>query len=176
MLAQSMKNQRQHSGPFEENFEPPHTTIHCGTVEGGTAGNIVPKHCTVESEWRFIPSENPDDLMNELKQKSQELEEEMQSVIPGTGIDIEVIASGPGLDTSEDSQVVVLAQKFSGSLATHKVSYMTEAGHFCAAGVPTVVIGPGSIEQAHKPNEFVSVEQMQRCEKFMEEVLHFVQQ
>jgi len=172
----SMKNQRAKEGPFDHGFEPPYTSVHCGVMQGGTARNIVPKACSVQGEWRYVPAENPADLLNELQSRATELNEEMKSIHPDTGITIRIPTSGPPLDTQETAKVVELAQQFSGTEKTINVSYMTEAGLFSEAGVPTVVIGPGSIAQAHKPNEFCSVEQIKRCEAFMEKLVEYVQQ
>jgi len=166
-----MKRKKQREGPFDDAFVPPYTTIHSGVINGGTANNIIPKDCVFLSEWRFIPQDKPEEILGEVVSYAKELEKEMQKVVPETGINIKTLAAGPALSTEEDSDVVKLAQQFSGAEGTLNVSYMTEAGHFSQAGVPTVVIGPGSIEQAHKPNEYVDVDQMKQCENFMEKVL-----
>uniref|UniRef100_A0A7S4M6R0 Peptidase M20 dimerisation domain-containing protein n=1 Tax=Vannella robusta TaxID=1487602 RepID=A0A7S4M6R0_9EUKA len=171
----SMKLKKQKEGPFDEQFDPPYTSIHCGVIHGGEACNIVPKHCMFKAEWRYIPADDPTALFSEVVEHGKELEKEMKQVIENTGIDIEIKASGPALDTPADSSVVQLGQQFSSSKGSLSVSYMTEAGFFNNAGVPTVIVGPGSIEQAHKPNEFVAVEQMEQCEKFIANVLQFAQ-
>ena len=166
-----MKRKKQREGPFDNAFVPPYTTIHSGVINGGVANNIIPKDCVFLSEWRFIPQDKPEEILEEVVSYAKELEKEMQKVIPDTGINITTLAAGPALSTEEDSDVVKLAQQFSGAEGTLHVSYMTEAGHFSKAGVPTVVIGPGSIEQAHKPNEYVDIDQMKQCENFMEKIL-----
>merc|ERR1712137_570705 len=156
----SMKLRKQKEGPFDEQFDPPYTSIHCGVINGGEACNIVPKHCSFVAEWRYIPADNPDELFAEVVNFGKELEKEMKEVVEDTSIDIVTKACGPALDTSPNSEVVKLGQEFSGNSETLSVSYMTEAGFFNQVGVPTIVIGPGSIEQAHKPNEFVHIEQI----------------
>lgn len=169
-----MKLRKQNEGPFDDSFDPPYTSIHCGVVNGGEACNIVPKHCSFQAEWRNVPADTPGDIFNELQEFAKELEVEMQKVVSHTGISLQIDSESPALDTSVDSQVVKLGHEFSGTSDLLCVSYMTEAGLFHEAGVPTIIIGPGSIEQAHKPNEFVHIEQLEKCEGFVANVLKYV--
>jgi len=171
----SMKLRKQNEGPFDENFEPPYTTIHCGVMHGGEACNIVAGNCSLKAEWRYVPAEDPSKLFEEVLNYGKELETEMKQVVEETGVEVKMMAQGPALDTPEDSVPVKLAQDFSGSKGSCCVSYMTEAGLFSQAGVPTVIIGPGSIEQAHKPDEFVLIDQMAQCEQFISNVLLYAQ-
>jgi acetylornithine deacetylase len=156
-------------GPFENDFDVPYTTLHTGTIEGGTQLNIVPGHCRFEFEFRYLPQDDPQALLAEVKRYAeQEVQPAMQAVDPATGFSWEEISSFPGLDLSPDAAVIELAKALSGGNATGKVAFGTEAGLFDAAGIPTVVCGPGSIDQAHKPDEFVALEQVALCERFME--------
>ena len=164
------------NGPYDEELTPPYTTVHTGVVHGGTALNIVPKTCAFDFEFRHLPGDDPDALAAELEAYvERELLPEMQAVNAGTGFRFEQLSSFPGLDTAEDAAVVQLAKALTGSNDTGKVSFGTEAGLFSAIDIPTVVCGPGSIEQAHKPDEFVALEQVARCEAFMQRLVERVQ-
>jgi acetylornithine deacetylase len=167
----------QDEGPFDPAFDPPFTTVHTGMIQGGTALNIVPKDCTFETEIRNLPTHDPEPLLAELQQYADEmLLPEMRKVSKEAGIWWEALPGYPGLVGKEEGDVVRLAQALSGSHESGRVSFGTEAGLFQRAGVPAVVCGPGSIEQAHKPNEYISLEQIARGEKFIAELLHTCQQ
>jgi acetylornithine deacetylase len=167
----------QDEGPFDRAFDPPFTTVHTGMIQGGTALNIVPKDCTFETEIRNLPTHDPEPLLAELKQYAEDmLLPEMRKVSKDAGISWEALPGYPGLVGQEEADVVRLAQALSGSKEAGRVSFGTEAGLFQCAGVPAVVCGPGSIEQAHKPNEYISLEQVARGEKFIAELLHTCQQ
>jgi acetylornithine deacetylase len=101
----------------------------------------------------------------------ESLQPEMRKVDPASGFTIQPLSSIPVLDTGPESEVVALAQELSGSGEIGKVSFGTEASQFHAAGIPTVVCGPGSILQAHKPNEYVTVEQINRCDEFLRRLM-----
>ncbi len=165
---QELAQRKQAEGPFDAQFDVPHTTVHTGTIQGGTALNIVPKDCTFEFEFRNLPNEDPQALLAELQRYAAELEVEMQAKRPGTGIRFEELSTFAPLDTPADHPVVSLAQALAGANATGKVAFGTEAGLFSESGIPAVVCGPGSIEQAHKPNEFVALEQVALCERFLD--------
>ena len=156
------------NGPFDEELIPPYTTVHTGVVQGGTQLNIVPKHCHFDFEFRHLPEDDPDALLGELKSYVEEhLLPEMHAVHGSAGFEWEFQSSIPGLDASEDSDVVRLAKALTGANTTGKVSFGTEGGLFEQSGMPAVVCGPGSIEQAHKPNEFIELEQVAQCEVFL---------
>ena len=159
-------------GPFDEDYDIGHTTVHCGVVQGGTALNIVPKDCFFDFEFRNLPEEDPNALFAEVKAYAHDkLEPAMQRIEPATGFTWEPLSAFPGLDTPEDSDVVRLAKALAGSNDCGKVAFGTEAGQFQEHGIPTVVCGPGSIEQAHKPDEFVTLEQLALCERFLGRLL-----
>jgi len=156
-------------GPFDNDFDVPYTTVHTGTIEGGTQLNIVPGHCRFEFEFRYLPQDDPEALLAEVQHYAeQELAPAMQKVDPATGFAWERMAGFPGLDLAPEAEVIELAKALSGGNATGKVAFGTEAGLFDANGIPAVVCGPGSIDQAHKPDEFVSLEQVALCERFMD--------
>lgn len=159
-------------GPYDPDFVPPYTTVHTGRISGGTALNIVPKDCRFDFEFRFLPGVDPEALVEEVVRfASTRVEPEMKSVRPETGIQFEELTSFPGLAIDAEEEITQLVFALTGANATGKVSFGTEAGLYQKAGIPTVVCGPGSIEQAHKPDEFISLEQVRACEGFLRRLL-----
>jgi acetylornithine deacetylase len=159
-------------GPFNKQFDPPFTTIHTGIMKGGTAVNIVPNNCEFAFEIRNIPEVDPETLLAEIRQYAfKALEPRMKDIDPKTGFEFKLRARAPAFDINNADPVVSLVLALSGSNATEKVSFATEAGIFQNGGIPTVVCGPGSIAQAHKPNEFVAAEQLTKCENFMDRLV-----
>jgi acetylornithine deacetylase len=164
----SMARRKRDEGPFDPAFSPPYTTVHTGVIHGGTALNIVPKECRFEFEFRLLPQEDADTLESEIRGLARDrLLPEMRAVAPATDIVFEPLSGFPGLDTPEDAEVTQLAAALSGANGTLKVSFGTEGGLFHEAGIPTIVCGPGSIGEAHKPDEFIALEQVSACEAFM---------
>jgi acetylornithine deacetylase len=156
-------------GPYDDGFEPPYTTVQTGVIHGGTQVNIVPRDCRFDFEFRPLPSQDPKQLLAELQGFAErELLPEMRGTAPGAHIAWETISEFPGLDTDEEAEVTRLVKRLTGANGTGKVSYGTEGGLFARAQIPTVVCGPGSIEQAHKADEWVALDQIARCEAFME--------
>jgi acetylornithine deacetylase len=167
-----MARRKREQGPFDPDFTPPYTTIHTGVLKGGTVLNIVPRDCELEFEFRNIPGDDLEVLAAEVRRYAETvLVPEMQRVNAATGIVFEEINTTRGLVTSPDDEIVHLAQRLSGANSLGKVSYGTEAGLFQAEDIPTVICGPGSMEQGHKPNEFVSLEQVHACEAFMRRLM-----
>jgi acetylornithine deacetylase len=156
-------------GPFDEGFDPPYTTVHTGVVHGGTQLNIVPRDCRFDFEIRPLPSEDPILMFDEVAAFAErELVPDMKAVTPDAGIRWEKLSSFPGLDTDEEAAVTRFVKQLTSGNSTGKVAYGTEAGLFSLAHIPTVICGPGSIEQAHKPDEWITLDQLARCEAFME--------
>ncbi len=159
-------------GASDPDYDIPHTTVHTGVVQGGTALNIVPKDCSFDFEFRYLPGDDPEALFDEVRRFAErELEPAMRAVAPETGFSWEEISAFPGLDTPTDAEIVGLAKALSGSNATGKVAFGTEAGLFQSIGIPAIICGPGSIDQAHKPDEFVSLEQVALCERFLRRLM-----
>src|SRR5688572_8172910 len=159
-------------GPYDRSFDIAHTTVHTGIIKGGTALNIVPHECTFDFEIRHLPGDDPDALFKQFKDYVEgTLQPEMHAVEAETGFSITPLSVLPALDNRAEAQIVGLAQELSGNHDFGKVSFGTEGSQFQAAGIPTVVCGPGSIEQAHKANEFVAVEQIEQCERFMRRLM-----
>jgi acetylornithine deacetylase len=163
-------------GPFDAQYDVPHTTVHTGTIHGGTALNIVPKDCTFDFEFRYLPEIGPEGYFAEFERYLQDtLEPEMHAIDPTAGFAIEELSSIPGLNMDPGEEVVTFAKSLAGRNDHGKVAFGTEAGLFQQrAGIPTVVCGPGSVDQAHKPNEFVSLDQIEKCERFMQKLMDHV--
>jgi acetylornithine deacetylase len=156
------------NGPYDQELSPPYTTVHTGTIRGGTALNIVPKECAFEFEFRHLPQDDPHELLAEFQRHvAEHIEPEMHAFSNDTGFSFEIMSHIPGLSTDEDAEVVELAKALSGRNTTGKVAFGTESGLFQQGGMPAVVCGPGSIEQAHKPNEYVDLDQIAECERFV---------
>lgn len=148
-------------------FTVPYSTLQTGVMRGGIAANIVPKDCEFQFEARTLPGVEAEKLYREIQDFAATLLPEMQRVEPNAAIDFEWLASAPGLSMQESDAIVQLAASLARNKPNGAVSYGTEAGLFQQAGIPTVVCGPGSIEQAHRPNEFVELEQIAQCEAFL---------
>lgn len=168
----SMARRHRDAGPYDRSFDVAHTTVHTGVIRGGTALNIVPHECVFDFEFRHLPGDEPDELLAEFERHVRgTLEPEMRAVHAGAGFAVEFLSQIPALDTGAESGIVALAQDLAGSGEIGKVSFGTEGSQFQRAGIPAVVCGPGSIAQAHKPDEFVAVEQVVRCEAFMRRLM-----
>ena len=167
-LLKTMARQRRDAGPFDPEYTPAYTTIQTGVVHGGTALNIVPKDCAFDFEFRLLPGEDPEAGIGELRAFAEDrLLPEMRAVRPEAAIEFEELSAFPGLDTADDAEITRLVASLTGANATAKVSFGTEGGLFQQAGIATIVCGPGSIEQAHKPDEFIDLDQIAQCERFI---------
>ena len=149
-------------GPYDEEFDVAHSTVHTGVIRGGTALNIVPRDCSFEFEIRNLPGHDPQPLFDEIYRfAAEELEPRMRAIHPDTGITFDQGVTYPGLDMRPDDEAVTLAKALAGQNSHAKVAFGTEAGLFQRdAQIPCVVCGPGSIAQAHKPDEFLSLDQI----------------
>jgi len=167
-----MARRHRDSGPFDRSFDLAHTTVHTGVIRGGTALNIVPHECMFDFEFRHLPGDDPEALLREFTRHVETaLEPEMRAVDPAAGFVIEPLSEIPALDTGPEKEIVALASELSGNADIGKVSFGTEGSRFQHAGIPTVVCGPGSIQEAHKPNEFITLEQVAQCEAFMRRLM-----
>ena len=154
--------------PRFEGFDVPFSTASVGQFHGGIADNVVPRDAEFRYEFRDLPTANAAQMQSEVLAYARSLEPAMQKVAPQTGFSFETICEIPSFLGSKDDAVTRLAQELSGEQGTTLVAFGTEAGLFKNAGIPTVVCGPGSIQQAHQPDEYVSLEQLGRCEAFMQ--------
>jgi acetylornithine deacetylase len=148
-------------------FTVPYTTLSTGLIRGGIAANVVPKDCEFQFDMRTLPNASAEQLFGEIKAYAEELQKEMKAIDPVTGIDLDWASNTVGLNASEQDAIVQLAMKLVRAETTGKVSYGTEAGLFAKIGIASVVMGPGDIAEAHRPNEYVELEQLARCESFL---------
>ncbi len=170
-LADEMKAKGDPSG----RFDPPYTTLQVGTIEGGTALNIIPKSCSFVWECRPLPGESVNVLMERFRAfTEQDLLPKLRKVADEVSITTDILGRVPSFETFENSDAETLALLLAKQNETHAVSYATEAGIFQAAEIPTIVCGPGDILQAHRPNEFVSISQIEACTAFMHRLLDHV--
>lgn len=159
-------------GVRDDLYDVPFSTAHTGTLHGGTALNIVPEVCTLDFEFRTIAEDSLDTLTDEVRAYARDvLEPEMKAVAPETGITFDLLSSFPGLDTAPTAEVTSFAKRLAGRNGHAKVAYGTEAGLFHDAGVPTVVVGPGLIDQAHKADEFIAVSEIEKCGAFLDRLV-----
>jgi acetylornithine deacetylase len=152
-------------------FTVPYSTLSTGVIRGGIAANVVPKDCEFVVDMRTLPGASADALYDEVRAYAETLVREMRAVDPQSGIDIAWASQTIGLAASEADAIVRWAMQLSNNNTVGKVSYGTEAGLFQQLGVPTVICGPGDIAEAHRPNEFVALEQLAQCEAFMNRIL-----
>lgn len=164
-MMQENKRRLEPSSPFD----PPYSTIHCGIIEGGTAHNIVAKDCRIVTDIRTIAGEDPRDFFERYQAHiKDEIEPKMKAIAPESGIVITPGKMVPGLKPEENGAAEHLARQITGDNAIRAVSYATEAGQFQTAGYSVVICGPGSIDQAHQPDEFITLEQVNEGWSFMQ--------
>jgi len=161
------------NGPFDHDYKVPYTTLHTGTIQGGTALNIVPNHCEFEFEIRYLAQQDPAPLVDKIADYAKfELEPKMQKVASETGINIEQTASYPGLLIEPEAELVAYVKRLLNNDAHSKVIFGTEGGLFQQQlGIPTLVCGPGNIDQAHKANEYISLDQFALGGQFLDRLI-----
>ncbi|MFT5341242.1 MAG: acetylornithine deacetylase [Paracoccaceae bacterium] len=152
-------------------FTPPFTTLHVGNIKGGTARNITAKDCWFDLEMRVVPGEDKAAWRQRVIDFAREVEAKMQAIQPSTSIELDPLFDVQGLRPEENGEAEGLARSITGDNAQHVVSYGTEAGQFQDAGYSSVICGPGSIEQAHQANEFISIAQFEAGVDFMERLV-----
>ena len=156
-------------------FDLPYSTISVGVVEGGTARNIIPGKCRFAWECRLLPDQDGNEIIDRFEAfAAGKLLPEMQQVFDCASIVTEQRVMVPGLRPEEGSDAETMVMALAETNQTHAVSYATEAGLFQAADLPTVICGPGDIAQAHKPDEFIALEQVAACEAFLRRLLNRV--
>ncbi|MBB1616517.1 acetylornithine deacetylase [Pseudomonas protegens] len=149
-------------------FDPPFSTVQTGTIQGGRALNIVPAECQFDFEVRTLPGYDAQAVVDQLQGYARDqLLPQMQAVQADTGIALQPLSAYPGLATAADSEAADLLALLSGSREFGTVAFGTEGGLFHQAGIPTVVCGPGSMDQGHKPDEFISLEQLHACDALL---------
>lgn len=159
----------------DERFDPPFSTVQTGVIKGGRALNIVPAECEFDFEVRALPGFDAQVVADELERFAEaELVPKMQAVEPATGVSLRPLSAYPGLATAPDSEAARVLAMLSGSDGFGTVAFGTEGGLFEQAGIPTVVCGPGSMDQGHKPDEFVSLEQLRGCDEMLGRLLVYL--
>jgi acetylornithine deacetylase len=155
-------------------FDPPFSTVQTGLIGGGQALNIVPQDCAFDFEIRALPAEDPYQLIRQVQAYAENgLLPAMRAISAESSVSFAELSSYPGLDTAAESAAAEWIALFCGSRDFGTVAFGTEGGLFAAAGIPTVVCGPGSMAQGHKPDEFITQAQLDGCDALLGQVLAF---
>ncbi|MEP4198394.1 MAG: acetylornithine deacetylase [Aliishimia sp.] len=166
---QDIQNEITQTGTQDGEYDVAFTTLHVGKISGGTALNIVPNQAQFVAEIRNLIADDPSDILAQLRIRADKLITPLKSKFPNAAINIDVTNSYPPLDTAKDAEAVHFVQSLTGANSTLKVAFGTEGGLFDQQlGLPTVVCGPGSMAQGHKPDEFVSLEQLVKCDAMLD--------
>lgn len=169
---QQERKKKQENDPVAQQFDPPYSTIHVGTIHGGTARNIIPKECTFFWEIRTVPNDDGETLLEEFFTFCQKFLPEMQRISSKAGIETEALTVVPGLQQNDDLHWEQQLLALSGYNKAETVAFGTEAGIFQQeGGIPAIICGPGSIMQAHKPNEYIEIPQIERCIDFVQKLV-----
>ncbi|WP_330206185.1 acetylornithine deacetylase [Pseudomonas sp. AM14(2022)] len=167
-IGQQLKAPEHH----DARFDPPYSTVQTGVISGGKALNIVPADCRFDFEIRALPSQDPTQVAQQLQAYAEhQVLPRMRAVSEHSAIRFSELSAYPGLATDAQSQAAELIAAFCGSREYGTVAFGTEGGLFDAAGIPTVVCGPGSMDQGHKPDEFVSRAQLDACDAMLQRML-----
>ena len=167
-LAQEISHRSDNDGLFDV----PYSTLSVGTIQGGTATNIVPNLCEFTFDYRNLPHMTQDDILAPIAAKVAELSTQMQARAADTGIELLQEQSVPAMTDNDSAELQALIIALTGDDTRHKVAYATEGGQFTNSGIPTIICGPGSIEQAHKADEYVALSEMVRCDEFLQKLLN----
>ena len=161
-------------GPFDNEYEIPYSTLHTGLIKGGTILNIVPNLCQFEFEIRHLAEDDPLEIIKRIKQYTEELLiKEMHNISSKTNIEINEKINYPGLNISESISPVKQVKELLGNSSHKKVIFGTEGGLFKRElNLPTIICGPGSIDQAHKPDEFISIQQIEKGGAFIDKLIN----
>ncbi|MFJ9993555.1 acetylornithine deacetylase [Pseudomonas putida] len=169
---QDVAEQEAVQGKRMEDFDVPFSTLSTNLINGGNGLNIIPAACDFSFEYRFLPGIDPDSIFNKIKAYADDhVIPKMKAKNPAAGIEFHCKGAIPALNAETSRELQALASQLLDSSKTRSVAYGTEASFFQEVGVPTIVCGPGSIEQAHKPDEYVSLEQLYRCEVFIRKLI-----
>ena len=159
------------NGPRDQSFIEPTTTMNVNKFDGGIAVNTIPSQAVVHFEYRSLAVVDREALTGRFRDEAAKLEAEMREQNPACSVKFAQQAGAPGLDTAPDEEIVSFAAACGAIATDEKVTYGTEAGLFAAAGIPTVVCGPGDIAQAHAPDEYIELEQIVACENFIDSLI-----
>jgi acetylornithine deacetylase len=174
---QELADLEEGSGRREHGYDVPFSTISTNMIHGGTWNNIIAADCQFHFEYRFLPGASPDHFITPIERFAREkLLPRMRARSSAASIDFECLMANPGLSVGETDEFLQLAQALSGDSQYRRVAYGTEAPFFQNIGIPSVVCGPGSIEQAHQPDEYVTLEQVAACESFIDRLVEQLSQ
>lgn len=169
---QSLSTEAAERGPHNQLFEPPHSTITVNVIEGGTALNIMARHCTFHWDIRVLPDDNPDRYLDRFKHYCDDVVlPRMRKISPSCNIETTPRATTPPLKPERDSEAERLCRMLTGDNVTRAVAFAAEAGQFQESGLSAVICGPGSISQAHQPNEFISLAQVEAGTRFLHDLV-----
>jgi acetylornithine deacetylase len=160
------------AGRLDDRFTPNHTSLHAGMIHSGIAPNVIADHCVFHWDCRVIPQDDLEAIYQDFLNYSEKLEKELQKRFAGARIEtVKHHPAVPPLDTPEHLSVVPLIKQLSGSDQLHTVAYAAEAGQFALGGFESVICGPGDIAQAHRANEFISIEQLEKGVGFVRRII-----
>jgi len=154
-----------HDGNSDERFDPPRSTLQVGVIAGGRAVNIIPDHCRLHVEARSLPGVDPLALLEPVRRAA------LAAARDGIEAEIDLLSHYPGLSAAPDGPAARLLRRATGSAPGRAVSYGTEAGCYAAAGIPSIVCGPGDMTRAHKANEYILDEELQACSAMLRQVV-----
>ncbi|MGI9488587.1 MAG: acetylornithine deacetylase [Geminicoccaceae bacterium] len=159
-------------GPFFDGYEPPHCTVSTGVMKGGTALNIVPSSCTFEFEFRLMPGQDAERLLSDVQEfVATTLIPGMNAIAEEAAVDWHELMSYPALGSDSEAPIERIACALTDTVLPVKLSFGTEAGYFASRGVPSIVCGPGHMIVAHKPDEYVDLQQLSACSSFLRDVV-----
>ncbi len=177
-VLRTMQKDIQNNYPHDitDTSEIPYTTVHVGRIKADQALNIVPNLCTVNFEIRHTENDDPLQLLNQIQFQANRIVNEARKIAPEANIELDVWNAYPGLNTPEESRVVSFVKSLTGANTTSYVAFGTEGGLFSKQlGIPTVVCGPGSMNQGHKPDEYIDVDQIAQCETMLAKLIRFLE-
>jgi len=171
-VLRDLQDRVRESGARDPGYNIPYTTIHAGRIRGGEALNIVPEHCELDFEIRHLAADDPRNLMKTIGEAAEGIAARYRDKAPEARVEISVVNDYPGLDTPAGAEVVTFVRSLTGESGTIKVAFGTEGGLYRErAHVPTVICGPGSMEQGHTADEFVTRDQVARCDAMMDKLI-----
>lgn len=160
------------AGRIDDRFIPPHTSLHVGQFNGGIAPNVIADKASFFWDLRTIPMDDAHQIRADFEEHCRKREQELHTVFPGFRIEtIEDHWAVPHLDTKADSEIVAITKRLSGNHTLNTVSFAAEAGQFAQAGFQSIICGPGSIEQAHRANEYIAIDQLHKGVEFLQKLV-----
>ncbi|MEO6102842.1 MAG: M20/M25/M40 family metallo-hydrolase, partial [Pseudoxanthomonas sp.] len=169
---QDLSWREEERGMRVEGLDVPFTTLSTNVITGGNGKNIIPAECEFFFDYRYVPGMAPDAMINDIRRYvAEQVEPRMRRQHPDAGVELELTGEIPGLNADEENHFTQLAKSLLRPQASAKVSYGTEAGFFQGKGIPSIVCGPGSIDNAHKADEYVPLEQLAECERFLDKLV-----